>query len=80
MPKLDDYVFIRATVECPGGTEESWTVRHRAEWDSLPPKAQQAELVELAVEAQNEIAPCGAAVEDVAEVPEEYTRDPERWI
>jgi hypothetical protein len=80
MPELSDYVFIRATVECPGGTEESWIVRPRVEWEALSPKAQERELVELAVEVQNEIAPCGASVEELAEVPDEYTRDPERWI
>lgn len=74
---LGSWVFIRSTVEHPGGTDEEWTAVPRAEWEAMTPRQQSDAQAEIAVNHQNNVAPCGASpVDDLEEIPDYVLANP----
>lgn len=73
-PATDDLVWIRSTVEHPGGLDEDYVAVPRAEWAAMTADQRDIFLVNVAVEHQNNVAPCGAQEIDAADVPEEFRR------
>lgn len=70
-----DYVWIRTTVEYPGGIDEEFNPIPRADWDAMTPKQRESECVEMAVEHQNNVAPCGGSPVDLDQVPDDFRNE-----
>lgn len=65
-------IWIRSTVECGPEVNEDFINVPRAQWDAMTAAEQSQYLVDVAVDHQNNVAPCGAQVVDPDEVPDSY--------
>lgn len=76
-----EYVYIRSTVEHPGGIDEEWCTVPRTEWDAMTQQKRNDLCVEVAVGHQNNVAPCGAQdVSDPEDVPDAVRENPKGYL
>jgi hypothetical protein len=66
----EKWIYIRSTVEYPGGLDEEWATVDRAEWEAMTEQEREKARTECAVNHQNSVAGCGASeVDDAEEIP-----------
>jgi hypothetical protein len=65
-------VWIRTSVEYPGGYEEDFLSVPRSWWDAMSEEQQRQVTTDAALDHQNNVAPCGGDVVPADQVPEEW--------
>jgi hypothetical protein len=67
-----DLIWIRSSVEMGLDIDEEYLSIPRAQWEAMTADEKSDYLAEVAVEHQNNVAPAGASVVDIDEVPDSY--------